>query len=66
MTEDSTANGERRTRRVTKPLGATERKPLPGTRFPSVLFGENVRTIRQKLMMHQNGLLGLVIRDGLP
>lgn len=64
MNDDATERGKRRTRRATKPLGATQREPLPGTRFPSVVFGENVHAIRQKLKLKQTELAELMNQMG--
>jgi transcriptional regulator with XRE-family HTH domain len=64
MSKDMIEKGERRGRNATKPLATTERRPLPGARFPSVVFGENVRKIRNQIGLNQGGLADLMNQMG--
>ncbi|MHB0981031.1 MAG: helix-turn-helix domain-containing protein [Thermoleophilia bacterium] len=56
----------KRTRRSAKTLRGNKRTPAPGKRFPSEVFGDNVRLLRQTRRLYQKDLAELMNLLGFP
>lgn len=56
MEEEAVEQTSSRRRRACKALSADKRKPRRGTRFPSRVLGDNVRSLRQRWKLYQGDL----------